>query len=170
MPAIIVANRDTKAATVSWVGWDGLKATTKYSGFPAGATEAQIIAIINAAGAISNAAIFRQQYNSVSEASIQASVALDESVSQVERGANVTYQNATTLELKMFRIPAPHHDYLTSDGRFLGPRLTTPLVQTLLTAIETALGAGWNFVNAPLTTRNRGTTSSIAQPVLEEPA
>lgn len=170
MPQIIVANIDTKTATVSWVGWDGRKATSRYTGFPVGATEAQILTLINAAGALSNAAIWKQAYNSVSEAAIPASIALDEAVSQVERGANVTYQNTVTLATKVFRVPAPHHDYLVTGGRFLKDRLDEPLVQNLLTAIEAALGTGWVFVNAPLSTRGTGTDSIPELPLLEEPA
>lgn len=169
MPPIIVANIDTKAATISWVGWDGRKASSRYTGFGAATTEAQVIAIVNAAGAISNAAIWKQEYKSISEAAIPASIAYDESISQVERGANITYQNTVTLDVKTFRVPAPHHDHLTTDGRFLKPRADDALVETLLAAIETALGGSWTFVNAPLSTRAVGTDVVPEQPLLQEP-
>jgi hypothetical protein len=169
MPQIIVANIDSKAAVVSWVGWDGKKVSTRYTGFLAAATEAQVVAIINAAGAISNAAIWKQEYKSVSEASITASIAYDDAISQAERGANIVYQNTVTLDVKTFRVPAPHTDHLTPDGRFLKDRAADADIETLLAAIETALGGSWTFVNAALSTRGVGTTATIEQPLLQEP-
>lgn len=169
MPQIIAANVDTKSGVVSWVGWDGRKATSRLTGFPSGVTEAQVLAIINAMGTLSNAAIWKQEFKSVSEASIPASTAYDESISQVERGINITYQNTVTLATKIFRVPAPHHENLTADGRFMRDRADDADVEALLTAIETALGASWVFVSAPLSTRGVGTDSSIELPLHEEP-
>lgn len=169
MPQIIVANNDYKSASVSWVAWDGNKVNTRYTGFLSAATEAQVLAVINAAGALSNAAIYKQVYQSVSEAAITASIAYDDAISQAERGANVNFQNTVTLQVKTFRVPAPHHTHLTTDGRFLKPRADDALVETLLTAIEAGLGASWVFVNAPLSTRGESPSSIPAQPLLQEP-
>lgn len=169
MPQIPAANVDSKALSLSWVGWDGNKVNTRYTGFGTGTTEAQALAIANAAGNLSNAGIYKQSYQSISEAAISGVTVQDESISQVERGANVVYQNTVTLATKTFRVPAPHHDHLTPDGRFLKDRADDAAVETLLAAIETALGGSWTFVNAALSTRGEGTTSTIALPVLEEP-
>lgn len=170
MPQIIAQNNDTKSGVISWVGWDGRKGSSRLTDLPAAVTEAQVIAIINAMGAISNAAIWKQEFKSVSQASIPASIALDESVSQIERGVNIVYQNTVTLDTRTFRVPAPHSSHLNPEGRFLKDRAFDVAVDTLLTAIETALGASWLFVSGALSTRGVGTDSSIELPQLEEPA
>lgn len=169
MPAIIPANVDTKNATISWVAWDGNKVTSRYTGFPSAATEGQILTVINAAGDLSNAAIYKQSYQSTSEASIPSTTAYDDAISQAERGANVTFQNTVTLATKTFRVPAPHWEHLTADGRFLKDRADDTLVDAFLVALEAALGTSWVFVNAPLSTRGEGTTAVITQPILAEP-
>lgn len=169
MPQIPVANNDSKAATISWVGWDGRKASSRLSGFAVATTEAQVIAVVNAMGTISNAGIWKQEYKSVSQAAIPAVTTFDEAVSDIDRGVNITYQNTVSLATKIFRLPAPHHDYLTPEGRFLKDRALDVDIDTLLTAIETALGTSWVFVNAPLSTRADGTDSSVQLPILTEP-
>lgn len=170
MPQIPVANVDSKAGVISWVGWDGRKTSSRLSGFGTGTTEAQVLAVVNAMGTISNAGIWKQEYKSVSQASIPAVTTLDEAVSDIDRGVNITYQNTVTLATKIFRLPAPHHDYLTPEGRFLKDRGLEADIDTLLTAIETALGGSWVFVNAPLSTRSDGTDVAVQLPILTEPA
>lgn len=170
VPQIPVANIDTKAATISWVGWDGRKASSRLSGFAVATTEAQVLAVINAMGTISNAGIWKQEYKSISQAAIPAVTTYDEAVSDIDRGVNITYQNTVTLATKIFRLPAPHHDYLTPEGRFLKDRGLDVDIDALLTSIEVALGASWLFVNAPLSTRSDGTDLAVQLPILEEPA
>lgn len=169
MPGIIVANIDTKDLVVSWADWKGQKATSSLRDVPVAATEAQLIAIVNAAGAISNAGVFKQSYHSDSEAPIDEITAYDDAVSEVTTGVNIVYQNSVNLATKLFRVPAPHRSHLTLDGKFLLPRGDDALVETLLAAIETALGASWGFSNAAVSTHARGVSQASVVPIVTEP-
>lgn len=169
MPAIIAGNVDTKDIVASWVDWKGMTASSSLRDVPAAATEAQLIAVINAAGALSNAAVYKQSYHSDSEAAIDEVTAYDDAVSEVTTGVNIVYQNSVTLATKLFRIPAPHRDHLTDDGKFLKPRASDALVETLLAAIETVLGASWGFSSGAVSTHARGTAQNVVKPIVTEP-
>lgn len=169
MPALIAANIDTKDLVVSWVDWSGKKSTSSLRDMPNASTEAQAIAIVNASGAISNAAVYKQSYHSDSESAIDAVTAYDDAVSEVSTGVNIVYQNTVTLATKVFRVPAPHRSHLTTDGKFLLPRTTDAAVETLLAAIETALGASWVFSTAAVSTHKKGTAEASVTPIVTEP-
>jgi len=169
MPAIIAGNIDTKDVVVSWADWSGKKSSSSLRDVPAAATEAQLIAVVNAAGAISNAAVYKQSYHSDSEAAIDEVTAYDDAVSEVTTGVNIVYQNSVTLATKMFRVPAPHRSHLTLDGKFLLPRGDDALVETLLAAIEVVLGASWGFSTAAVSTHYKGVSTSAILPIVTEP-
>lgn len=169
MPQIIPANVDTKGGTARFVDARGRASTARYAGLASATTEAQVLAIINAAGTLSNAAIVEQEYKSKSEASITASTALDEAESSVRSGANLIFQNTVTLATRSFRVPAPNLQYIDASGRFLVPPANDADVQAMVDAVLAALGGSWVYVNAPISVRDEGTAQQVERPLVAEP-
>lgn len=170
MPAIIAGNRDVKSVATSWVDVRGKKTTTIIADVEAAATPAEALAVQNALGALSNAAIYKTAYSEEQLAAINASTAYDEAESSVTTGANLVFQNTVTGAVKSVRVPAIGFAHVDSSGNFLKlPADDVPL-QTAITALEALLGGSWQYVRGTVSTRGRGAVAGGELPISAEPA
>lgn len=170
MPQIIAGNVDTKSVATSWVDARGKKTTTRIDNVENAATAAEALAVQNALGALSNAAIYQTSYQEEQNASIPASTAYDEAESSVTTGANITMQNTVTLATKNIRVPAISILHLDASMNFLKLPADDALVATAVTALIALLGNSWVFVRGTVSTRSRGAVQGGELPIVEEPA
>jgi hypothetical protein len=170
MPQIIGANVDTKSVATSWVDARGKKTTTRIDNVENAATAAEALAVQNAIGALSNAAIFATSYQEEQTASIPASTAYDEAESSVTTGANLTFQNTVTLVVKNVRVPAISILHLDSSMNFVKLPADDALVSTAVTAILALLGTSWVYIRGTVSTRARGAVQGGELPIVAEPA
>lgn len=169
MPQIIAQNLDSKSVATSWVDARGKKTTTVITDIEAAATPTEALAVQNALGALSNAAIFKTSYSEEQTASIPASTAYDEAESSVTTGANMVFQNTVTGVVKNIRVPAIKITYLDSSWQFLKLPADDTDIQTAVTALQALLGSSWAYVRGTVSTRARGAVAGGELPIVNEP-
>jgi len=169
MPQIIAGNTDSKSVATSWVDARGKQSTTRIDGVEAAATAVEVLAVQNALGALSNAAIFKTEYHEVQTAPIAASTAYDEAESSVTTGANLIFQNTVTLVTKSVRVPAINLSHLDASRNFVKLPADDVAVETAVNAIIAMLGSSWAYVRGTVSTRARGAVQGGELPLVSEP-
>lgn len=170
MPQIIAGNVDSKSVATGWVDARGKKSTTRIDDIEAAGTAAEAIAVQNALGALSNAAIYSTSYHEEQTAPIAASTAYDEAESSVTTGANLIFQNSVTLVTKSVRVPAINISHLDASMNFVKLPADDAAVQTAVTAILALFGTSWAYVRGTVSTRARGAVQGGELPIVAEPA
>lgn len=173
---VLAGGLGSKYAATSFVDARGKKATVRADNLPGTATPAQITAYQTAMGNLSNAGIFKEVSGGSTDLAIPAATAFDEAESSVTTGANFTFQNTTTLQTRSFRVPAIDMDAVDPSGNFVeaardatGLVVLNAQVDAMIAACLAMLGAGWVYVNAPISTHARGVVQGTERPIVAEP-
>lgn len=170
MPRIGSGGAGFKNGNMSLVDSSGKVATVTMNRLGGSVTEAQVTALQNAIGDLSNAGEFKRTYSGSTEKAKTAVTAYDEAESSVTTGANFTFQNTTTLATRIFRVPAIDADAIGETGEFVESGADNAQVQALIDAALVVLGSGWVFVSAPISTHGRAGGNRPTKPLIAEPA
>lgn len=124
----------------------------------AAATEAELDAVVVAAGNLSNARVMEQR---ITEFEVQISnanplnTAFDEAYATVKDELVVQFQATATGEIREFRIPAPDASIFLPDGETVvvpdsgaAAGSGAELLDNFITAMLVALGAGFEYARA----------------------
>lgn len=143
----------------------------------AAATEAQVDAVAVAIGSMSNARLMEQR---LTEFEVQINpanalnTAFDEAYASVDIQLIMIFQNDTTGEPRYVRVPAPDAIFFLPDGETViapdggaAAGSGALLLNNTITAIQTAMGAGWTYSRAY---RNRTGRRNRTPLPLEEPS
>jgi len=175
MPVMGSGGVGFKNASTSLVDSSGETTTVSADRLPGAVTEAQVTAYQTALGNLSNAGIFKQTYSGSTEKPKANVTAYDEAESSVTKGANFTFQNATSLAIRIFRVPAIDADAINEAGTHAetakdgaGDYINSQ-IGAFIDAVLVMLGAGWVFTTAPITTQGRGGARTRTKPIIAEP-
>lgn len=136
----------TKSQDITWLTVGGDKPHSKLTEIPSAATDANLAALREAVGDLSNAAVLQESRNTSLAKGSADVVAFDEAYADATTRLTLKFQN-DALDIKEYNIPAPDAQFFGADGVTAivpdaGGTDAQVLLQTAITAILTVINTG----------------------------
>lgn len=161
---------DKRSFTVGLVAWGGDKTSVSLSDYSDTVTEAQLTAVAEKLGALTNAGVYSLITTSKKETSVKSAVVFDEAYPDASMKAVMVYQNLATLKMLQIGIPAPDASmFSTTDPNTVVLNADVIAFNSAVIAVLMAGGDEWQFVRGYRAGRTRYIPKTPVQGTPAEP-